>query len=384
MSYETKEMRDTDRSKIETHEMIQKELARISDQVTEVTAGVRGKQGELQARLLEVEQKMARRGGGGGNDPGSDGGGLRQLIEGSQALKDFAERKSRHATLELPADFMERKATITSPGLVYPEQMPGIVTPVTRRMTIRKLLPSIPVTSGAVQYIQETGYTNAAATVSETTQKPFSDLTFLTKMAYVAVIAHLLKLSLQALQDTPLFSQYVDNRMRYGLEFATELQLLKGSGVGSNIQGLMTAATAFTGSTSGTQIDVLRRAMTQLEATEYQATGVVLNPQDWENIELLKNTLGNYITDGPSEPVGPDSDALWSLPIVVTNAMTAGTFLVADFPQSALLLDRMQPMLLVANENVDDFEKNLATARLEQRLGLAILRPGGLIRGTFA
>jgi hypothetical protein len=63
--------------------------------------------------------------------------------------------------------------------------------------------------------------------------------------------------------------------------------------------------------------------------------------------------------------------------------MTAGSFLVADFVQSALLLDRQQAILLLSTENVDDWERNLCTARIEQRIGLAILRPGGLIKGTF-
>ena len=340
------------------------------------------KQTELQARLLDMEQKGARpRGDAGGGS--SSGGELRALLEGSQALREFGERKSRHATVELPADFMQRKTIVSGAGLALPERLPGLVAPVTRRMTIRQLLNSIQVTSGSVQYTREVSYTNAAATVSETTQKPFSDLAFEIKVANVAVIAHLLKLSLQVLQDTPLLTQYVENRLRYGLEYATELQLLKGSGVGSNIEGLMIGATAYTGANTGTKIDILRRAITQLEATEYVASGIVLNPADWEAIELLKNTLGDYIAGDPGEPVGPDSDALWSLPIVITNAMTVGQFLVADFPQAALLLDRMQPLLLFANENSTDFEKNLVTGRMEQRLGLMKLRAGGLIVGTF-
>jgi HK97 family phage major capsid protein len=305
------------------------------------------------------------------------------LLETSQALKDFSERKSRHAAIALPTNFMQTKATVTSLGVVYPEQLPGIITPVTRRMTIRQLLPSIPVTSGSVAYIQETAFSNTAATVSETTLKPYGDMTFQTKTASVAVLAFLMKLSLQVLQDVPMFFQYIDSRMRYGLDFASELQLLRGSGVGSNISGLMTNATAFTGSSSGTQIDILRRAQTQLQATEFVATGIVLHPSDWEAIELLKDSQLRYIIDGPSEPIGPDPDSLWSLPIVITNAMTAGSFLVADFPQAALLLDRQEAILLLASENVDDFERNLCTARIEQRLGLAILRPGGLIKGTF-
>ncbi|MDQ6824776.1 MAG: phage major capsid protein [Candidatus Eremiobacteraeota bacterium] len=175
---------------------------------------------------------------------------------------------------------------------------------------------------------------------------------------------------------------YIDTRLRFGFAFVEELQLLKGSGVGNNLSRLLTAATAYSGAVGGdTKIDTLRRAVAQLESTEFSATGIIVNPIDWEAIALVKTTEGEYVVGDPS---GTNPAQLWGLPVVSSNSMTVGTFLVADFPQAALILDRMQPRVDIPTETEDDFLQNMAQVRAEERLGLAILRPGGLIKGTFA
>ena len=61
--------------------------------------------------------------------------------------------------------------------------------------------------------------------------------------------------------------------------------------------------------------------------------------------------------------------------------MTENNFLVAAFDQAALVLDREQARIDVSTENVDDVQANRCTIRGETRLGLAIVRPGGLIKG---
>lgn len=355
------------------------------------------KQIELQARLQSVEQVMARRPGPQpgspmygltyditgkvvGSNAGMHHGALNALLNASAELKAVAERKSRRAVIELPSGFFNAAVT-TGPGLGLPEQLPGIVGPVKRRMTIRQLIPSIPTTGGSVQYTRETSFNNQAAPVSETIAKPESGITFELKTAEIATIAHWIKCSNQVLADTPQLMQYIDGRLRYGLAHAEELQLLKGSGVGNNLEGMMTLATPAAAAVGGdTKIDRLRRVITQLEETDFQASGIVLNPTDWLSIALIKDLDGNYIVGSPG---GANPPMLWNLPVVSTSAMTAGDFLVADFPQSALLFDREQARLDIATENEDDFKKNMALLRAEERIGLAILRAGGLIKGTF-
>ncbi len=348
--------------------------------ISDTQAEMLVKQGELQARLLELEQKAARRRGGGDPGGGGDynGSAMRALLDGNADIAAVVSNRARRAVVDVPAGYF---AAVTSPTVVLPQQFPGLVGGAPeRRMTVRQLLSAIPVESGALQYVQETGYTNNAATVSETTEKPESALIFEIKTANIQVIAHWIKVSVQVVADTPALQSFIDRRLRYGLAIIEEAQLLKGSGSGNNLEGLTVAATAFTGSTAGTKIDVLRRAAEQLETTDYQPSGFVLNPTDWAAIDLTKDTVGVYVLGSPARATAAQ---LWGLPVALSNSMTSGNFLVGDFQQAALLLDRQEARVEISAENQDDWIKNMLTVRAEERIGLAILRPGALIKGTF-
>ena len=240
-------------------------------------------------------------------------------------------------------------------------------------------LPVCTVGGGSVQYLQEITSTNAAAIVSESDLKPESNITYELKTATVATIAHFIRCSNQALADIPQLQSHIDGALRYGVAFAEELQLLKGSGVGNNLSGMMTDATAFTGS-GATKIDKLRAAINQLALSDFSASGIVMHPTDWMELQLLKDTTGRYIVGDPSSSNPP---VLWGLPVVPTAAMTVEDFLVGDFPAAALIFDREESRVDISTEDGDNFRTNRATLRGEERLALAILRPGALVKGEF-
>src|SRR3546814_5042550 len=89
--------------------------------------------------------------------------------------------------------------------LVVP-QRGGLVGPVQRRMTIRDLLTPGRTTSSSIQYPQETGFTNSAATHTETagTAKPQSEIKFDIKTATVTTIAHWVLATRQILDDVAM------------------------------------------------------------------------------------------------------------------------------------------------------------------------------------
>ena len=341
------------------------------------------KQAELQARLLELEQRAARADqyGGGGGYVGGDGGehALRALLEGSAELQAMAARKGKRAVLEMPAGYFNPKAQITSTGIAMPDQRPGIVAPSQRRLTIRQLIPGVPTDGGSITYLQETGFDNQAATVSETDTKPSSNIEFALQTAAVVTLAHWIRVSTQALSDIPTLQQYIDTRLRYGLAYVEETQLLSGSGVGNNLSGLLTEATAY-GGPGGTKIDVLREAINELALNDFSASGIIVHPTDWKSICLAKDSEGRYLIGDPASSTTP---MLWGLPVIPTAAISFDSFLVADFPAAALLFDREDARVDISTETDDDFVRNMAHVRAESRLALAILRPGALITGDF-
>src|SRR3546814_11343628 len=66
-----------------------------------------------------------------------------------------------------------------------------------------------------------------------------------------------------------------------------------------------------------TKVDVLRLAMLQAALAEFPATGHVLNPIDWAEIELTKITDGGYLFANPQNDSQP---RLWGIPVAETQA----------------------------------------------------------------
>jgi HK97 family phage major capsid protein len=165
--------------------------------------------------------------------------------------------------------------------------------------------------------------------------------------------------------------------------YVEEQQLLAGDGTGQNLLGLIPQATAFdTGllQEDDQQVDILRRAILQVRISEYAASGIVLNPIDWANIETLKDANGRYIFGNPGSNLPPN---MWGLPVIDTNAMAQGDFLVGAFNMAAQVFDREDANVQVSTEDADNFTKNMVTIRAEERLALAVFRPEGLIYGSF-
>ena len=74
---------------------------------------------------------------------------------------------------------------------------------------------------------------------------------------------------------------------------------------------------------------------------------------------------------------------LWGKPIVATQAMSEGDFLVGAFSQAAQIWDREDANVTISNSNEDDFIKNMVTILCEERVGLTVYRPDALVAGDF-
>ena len=342
---------------------------------------------EAKARLDELEQKIARKGADDETRPRSIG---EQVLAADEMKAFLASRASRgRASIEVKAIItsLTTDAMGSAGDLIVPDRLPGILAPGQRRLTVRDLLTPGRTSSTSVQYVKETGFTNAAATVSETTGalKPQSDIKFDIATSSVTTIAHWVLATRQILDDAPMLQSYIDGRLRYGLALVEENQLLNGGGTGTDLNGIYTQATAFTAPITipapVTRIDVLRLAVLKSALAELPTTGAVLHPADWASIELLKETTGAYLIGNPQGALAP---TLWSLPIVATQAISQGNFLTGAFRLGAQIFDRWDARVEVSTEDDQNFRKNLVTILAEERLALAVYRPEAFVKGAFA
>lgn len=337
---------------------------------------------ELKASLGEVEQVVAAGAAQGGKAARAQTVG--EVLAQNEALQVFAKSVQGGRRVSVPVTRAALLSTDVAEGVVEPQRLPGIDVAPKQRLFIRDLIAPGRTTSPAIFWVQQTGFTNAAAVVAENTKKPESDIEFATKITPVSTIAHLFKASKQILDDFSQLQSTVDAEMRFGLKYAEEQEILFGDGTGVHLHGIVPQATAYAPAFTPelvTQIDHLRLAMLQAQLARIPATGHVLHFTDWAKIETLKDTLGRYIIGNPQGTLTP---SLWNLPVVATEIPAfVGKFLTGSFQYGAQLFDREDANVVISTENNDDFEKNMITIRCEERVALAVKRPEAFIYGTF-
>jgi HK97 family phage major capsid protein len=327
----------------------------------------------VKTMLAELEQKLARRPGKGGDEVKS---------YGCQVAESDSYKNAKAAGFRGPMRVELKAITTALSGTNWSERDTEVTGLPKRELYIRDLLNVVPTTAGSVDYAKQTLRTNNAGVVAEGAAKSYSAYEWTKVSAAMRTIAHLAKITRQAMDDSIQLQGEVDSEMRYGLALAEETEILTGDNTGEHLNGLIPNATAYEAPilvNDATMIDVLRLALLQAELALYPTDGIVLNPSDWAGIELTKTTEGAYIFANPMQLAGP---RLWGKPVVSTTAMTIDKFLAGGFKLQTLY-DRMAPEVLISSENADDFEKNLLTMRCEERVALAPKKPGALIYGDF-
>lgn len=331
---------------------------------------------EMQERLTALEQKGARRG-----KVESKAKTWGQSVVETDSFKSMADgRLGRTGRIDVKAI---TSAADSAADLVVTERLPGIVAQPDRVATIRDLIMPGRTTSNAIEYVRETGFTNNAAPQVEGELKAESNMAFELATANVRTIAHWIPATKQILDDAPQLASYIDGRLRYGLTYVEEEQLLLGDGTGQNILGLIPQATTYnTGlnKAGDSRIDAIRHAILQVRLAEYRASGIVLHPKDWESIELTKTDDNAYVFANPTAQTQP---RLWGLPVVETTAMPEGQMMVGAFNMAAQIFDRETTTVEVSTEDRDNFVRNMVTVRAEERLAMCVYRPESFVVGAF-
>jgi HK97 family phage major capsid protein len=375
----------------EQHTQVQDWTKKAADSIKEtgeIAQGVKdglaeaAKKGEaLATKFAELEQLVAQlKTDGLGARRGKSTG---EIVATDEKFLEMAKSGGGKVRVGVKAITSLTSGAGAAGDLIVPQRNPGIIRQPDRLMTIRDLLTVGRTTSNSIEFVQETGFTNAAAPVAEGAQKPESSLEFTLQTTPVRTIAHWIQASKQILQDVPALQSYIDTRLRFGLELVEEDQILSGDGTDQNLLGLIPQATPFDTArvkAGDTRIDIVRRAMTQVRIAEYRADAIVMHPSDWEEIELTKTSEGAYVWANPRGLLGP---TLWGLPVIDTTAVEEGEFLVGNFQMAAMIWDREEAVVDISTEDRDNFIKNMVTIRAEERLALEVSRPEALIYGDF-
>lgn len=342
---------------------------------SEIRAEVKALSEKFEKTVTELAQKMTAAPSVGASEVAGTAG--EQFVK-SDAYRALVAGERHMARVEV-------KNTVQSLGTTaFPMQKPGVIPGVFDPLTIRAVLRSIPVSSNAVNSLREASWTNSAAEVSQGGAKPESDATFENYNVNITTVAHFIKVTNQLLADAPAVVQYIDLRLRDGLAQRVDRQLLLGNGTAPNLSGLTDSGnyTAYTAVSDDLLVDAINRAKYQLWADGFMPDTVIVNPADWGAMERAREGAGTgaYLYGAPGTIAAANP---FGVRVVMSNHMTAGSFLVGALDMAAVLYSRSGAVVEMGYVN-DDFTKNLVTIRAEERLGLGVERPSAILYGAFS
>lgn len=228
---------------------------------------------------------------------------------------------------------------------------------------------------------------NAAAVVAEGADKPKSGpFTFDLITTTLKTVAHWVPITRQAADDNSQLMGYINGRLTYGLEYKLDREILTGNGT-TQMQGILTTAGigAYQPASGNTdsKLITIRKAKTQGELALYPPDAIVLNPLDWQDVELDTDANGQFrVITSVTDSGAPMR--IWGLTVVTSVAMTAGTALLGGYRMGATLWERQGVTILMTDSHADYFTANTLVILAERRANVAVHTPQAFVKITFA
>lgn len=250
-----------------------------------------------------------------------------------------------------------------------------------RRLVVADVIPSDPTNLQVVKWMENTTFTNAAASVSEGGAKPESALVWTERSATVEKIATFIPVTEEQVDDVPAMMGLINRDIVLMLGLQEEVLLLTGSGTSPQMLGFLSLPNINVQAKGGDdRQDAVYKAFTLVRYTGFaEPSAVIMHPTDWQNIRLLRTTDGLYIFGTPQEA---GSENLFGKTVVVTPAITQGTALTGDFTMYSHISRRMGIRIDVANQHSTYFTSNLLVIRGEMRESLEVKRQTAFAKVT--
>lgn len=123
--------------------------------------------------------------------------------------------------------------------------------------------------------------------------------------------------------------------------------------------------------------------VTQVENADYSVSAIVISPTDWGNIlKTIGATAGPYSLPG-AFAIAPNGDISFAgIPVIKATWIEVDKVLVGDWSRTEIV-QASGLNLDFSFENGTNFIINAVTAKIEQREGLAILRPNAFVFGDL-
>ena len=299
----------------------------------------------------------------------------------AEAIKDANIEKGKKFSVVTPE--FKAAAAMTTPSSISAGITTydwNIVPALRRNLLVRDLFAAETISNAALTfYVESTTVEGGAAKTTEGTEKPmvsFGDPT--AKTVSLAKIAAHIKDSDELIDDAPRLASAIESRLIYQQQLAVENYLV------SELSGTSGIGTASLLTPDG----IFKAIMTVLTNSNFAADAILINPTDYQNIRLRKDSNNQYYGGGfmygeYGNGGVVEQPAIWGVRTIVTPAVSVGTCIVGAFKVGASVVSKASGLRVeVTNTDQDDFIKNMITIRAEERLALAVRYPAAFVKIT--
>jgi HK97 family phage major capsid protein len=319
--------------------------------------------------------------------PGPEGGDDAPRHDGRVKTlgRSFVEAKG-HETLkvkEREIEFDIELKTLLETGAGWaPETTrgPRVILDEQRPIQVVDFIPTTTTTQTAVTYMEETTFTNAAAETAEGAAKPEAALALTERSSTVRKIPVWLPVTEEQLEDVPRIEAYLDNRLGFMVRQRLDQQIVSGNGTAPNLRGLLNVV-GIQAQAKGTDPvpDAIYKAATKVEVTGQAVPNlVILHPNDWQDIRLLRTADGIYIWGSPADP-GPER--IWGYRVAKVQAATENTGVVLDTTFTELAMRKGLTMKR-SDSHSTYFVENKVAILAELRAAFVVYRPSAVCQVT--
>ena len=246
-------------------------------------------------------------------------------------------------------------------------------------LVVRSMFGAETISGNALTYYILGAMQGTFGTIAEGAKKSqvhFADPTI--KTVALSKIAGFIKETDELLSDWAFLESAIRGRLTYEFNKAVEEFLIGTLLATSGIQ---------TGQSTISFDNLLKAKQAVRDETGYAADAILINPADLETLLLAKDGNQQYLLGGPAYgsygngAYGGGNPRIWGLPVVESNSVSAGQAIVGAFKAGSSVVTKAGEgqRVEVANTDVDDFEYNRVTIRIEERLALATRYPAAFV-----
>ena len=283
--------------------------------------------------------------------------------------------KGKSASLELKAvGTMTSAGNITPANAIVNTYQSGIAMIPGQVLNFSQLVPTVSSATGAYVVYRETVGEGAIATQTLPndikSQIDFDTAPITYNATYLAGFA---KYAKQMAQDLPFLTSWLPTALRREYFIAENARFHT---------ALAAAATAVPAGTLGNEIERIIKVIALLETKNFSANGVVINPADWATIAITEKSTGAGYGLPGIVTITNGQLAVNGVNVYKANWIPANKYCVGDWSMAKkVVVDGLK--IEFFEQDVDNVQRNVITARIEERNVLAFDRPDAFYYGDF-